>query len=689
MKKNVKRILVVFLAGLICFGSLAACEQKNPPPSQSTINGYNPEAGINRDRIENYIVKAGTSDYAIVYGAEASETEKTAAGVMQEYLEKATGVRLPVMDERLYIADKNIISIGKTLAFSKLNITLDYKSLNGDGFVLKTQDKNLFIAGAIDRGTLYGVYDFLEKICSVRFYDINYEVVPKQSEVPLYEMNVTEIPSFEYRGYLTDATMHLAGTHGADAQKMASYYTKCRYTHEMLDQEVNDLVNEKYGKSIQMSRVVNQTHSNLQIVPVAEYYATEEQQTQNTDMFEFGTVDGVYRIMDICYTSGITEDGKLEETDEMTTAKAYLDGLKRIITIDPDSDFYMVGQEDCYLDFCQRCKTRQESFNSYTPLVIKFYSVMAREIQKWADEQEFLNGKKINLVCFCYKYSIYAPAEYDENTKQYVSIDPTLNVPNNLSLRFADLDSKQYYSFIDQEKYSMGFGPDYLDKWTAVLGDDVELWYWGYNNSFESHYTYLPTLQKTKRTLIALEKANTQYVFMEDNYKEYLSFQAIMNNYVMNKMLWNPHRDLNEIREEFIEGYYGLISEEMRAFIVNYDEQAGAFMKNGGTEPDLDTVIATPLSFLNMQLGILDKATEKVEKSTISAFEKQDLLKKIQIARLNPLFNTIIHREVFYSTTADKNAVTKEFYDIAEKLGVKWVNEAVLYSTFKDSYPLL
>ena len=75
MKKNVKRILVVFLAGLICFGSLAACEQKNPPPSQSTINGYNPELGINRDRIENYIVKAGTSDYAIVYGAEASETE--------------------------------------------------------------------------------------------------------------------------------------------------------------------------------------------------------------------------------------------------------------------------------------------------------------------------------------------------------------------------------------------------------------------------------------------------------------------------------------------------------------------------------------------------------------------------------------------------------------------------------------
>jgi len=137
------------------------------------------------------------------------------------------------IDERLLIDDKNIISIGHTAALKNAGITLDYEALNGDGFVLKTQGEKLFIAGAIDRGTLYGVYDFLEKICSVRFYDINYEVVPKQSEVPLYEMDVTEIPSFEYRGYLTDATMHLAGTHGADAQKMASYYTKCRATHEI------------------------------------------------------------------------------------------------------------------------------------------------------------------------------------------------------------------------------------------------------------------------------------------------------------------------------------------------------------------------------------------------------------------------------------------------------------------------
>ena len=52
----------------------------------------------------------------------------------------------------------------KTALLEQADFDVDYSSMNIDGFIIRTVGNMIFINGANNRGTLYGVYDFLEKI---------------------------------------------------------------------------------------------------------------------------------------------------------------------------------------------------------------------------------------------------------------------------------------------------------------------------------------------------------------------------------------------------------------------------------------------------------------------------------------------------------------------------------------------
>ncbi len=57
----------------------------------------------------------------------------------------------------------------------------------------------LMIAGGNGRGTLYGVYGYLERYCGCRYF-WDGDVIPKADAIPLCDISVLESPRFEYRG---------------------------------------------------------------------------------------------------------------------------------------------------------------------------------------------------------------------------------------------------------------------------------------------------------------------------------------------------------------------------------------------------------------------------------------------------------------------------------------------------------
>lgn len=144
------------------------------------------------------LISNGKSGYSIIRGALASASEIRAAGELQDYLEKIGGVRLPVKTDAAEPAECEIL-VGRTGREQPGEIDRD--ALGDDGFVIKTDGRGrLMIAGGERRGTLYGVYAFLEDFLGCRFYTEDCEKIPRLSDVILEPVpHVCRKPVFAVR----------------------------------------------------------------------------------------------------------------------------------------------------------------------------------------------------------------------------------------------------------------------------------------------------------------------------------------------------------------------------------------------------------------------------------------------------------------------------------------------------------
>jgi len=145
-----------------------------------------------------YIAEDGVSDYFIVADTENDECIATAADELQTYLEKICGVSLPVVSESSLPEGGKAITLGET-AISD-SVQFDYSVIKEDGFLLHSDGENFIIRGEDSRGTLFGVYTFLEEYLGVRWFTPTLEVVPENDDV-IIDKNLHRVvePSFSVR----------------------------------------------------------------------------------------------------------------------------------------------------------------------------------------------------------------------------------------------------------------------------------------------------------------------------------------------------------------------------------------------------------------------------------------------------------------------------------------------------------
>ncbi len=148
---------------------------------------------------EMYIVEDGVSDYKLVIAENASETINTAANELQTYIEKISGAKLDIVADNDIGADEKAILVGET-KIEKNIAQLDRSAIKADGFRLYADGTYLIIAGADERGTLYGAYTLLEEYFGVRWFTPTLERVP-ESEDLIIDANLdrTVEPSFSIR----------------------------------------------------------------------------------------------------------------------------------------------------------------------------------------------------------------------------------------------------------------------------------------------------------------------------------------------------------------------------------------------------------------------------------------------------------------------------------------------------------
>ena len=104
----------------------------------------------------------------IVVANSPSEQALEAASILQNYIEKISNARIEIGSEFEDVSG-NIILVGHSQRVKDLSVTVPSGftfQLNEEGFVIKTVENSLILAGNEDgeyRGTIYAVYAFLEK----------------------------------------------------------------------------------------------------------------------------------------------------------------------------------------------------------------------------------------------------------------------------------------------------------------------------------------------------------------------------------------------------------------------------------------------------------------------------------------------------------------------------------------------
>lgn len=143
------------------------------------------------------LVEAGQARAVVVAPPTPSAIEARAIEELVEYVRKMAGAELEVAADAR--AGRLPIYLGSA-AKSRLG-SVDWSGLGDDGFVLRSGPDGVYVAGARDLGTLYGVYHLLEKHLGVRWFmpgELG-EVVPERETLAIGTFDETEAPCFRVR----------------------------------------------------------------------------------------------------------------------------------------------------------------------------------------------------------------------------------------------------------------------------------------------------------------------------------------------------------------------------------------------------------------------------------------------------------------------------------------------------------
>ena len=274
----------------------------------------------------------------IVIPSSPTEAEKHASVVLQNYLKKITGADFAIVSDES-ASQKNDIQIGHV---DRPEISgIDFPALKNDGYVIQTKNNRLTIAGGANKGTIYGVYGFLEKYLNCRKYSSKVSVVPVQFNIALNDIDVQEVPVFEYREVLYKDVYdpeymewHGLGKHQSDAYGTADWGSWC--------------------------------HTTLSLVPPKEYGAAHpEYYSMINGKRRFDATK--HNVGEICWSS----EGAF---------KAAAQHLQKMIADNPDALYWSVSQQD-NADYC-RCPVCQKAYDetgSTQGTIIPFINKMARE----------------------------------------------------------------------------------------------------------------------------------------------------------------------------------------------------------------------------------------------------------------------------------------------------------------------
>ena len=656
MKRMIKCISVL-LSILLFTVTLYACKGE-------TVDIHHTadlDQGIDKTSIINYIVSDGTSPYTIVIPEDADACILYAAQELCDFIDKSTGVKLPIKKDNTQplTLKGNIISLGATSFLEVSGIKVDYNSLNYDGFSMKTVGNNLFISGYRSSGVLYGVYDFLERFVGIRFLTEECTYLPNLESLHLYKTDRIEVPAFYGRDYLAQQSMMNKGF--ASRLKMNSSFGS---TADM-----------RFGEGGVNSYYTNDSHSVETILLPFETYGG-----QHPDWY--ADANG----SEICYTNGLTSEGKVDFDNKDGLAYNMLERCKEFVIEKPYGRYLMIGQEDNNIwCSCANCQSSDATNGGKSGTLMVFINAIAEAIEDWQKVENI--ERDITVVTFAYYKTIDPPVKQVEG--KFVPANEKVVARPNVAVKMAWMGCFSH-PLTSSECAENKIFHQRFENWRMVAN---RLTVWDYSTNYDFHFFWFDIYSAIAENYkyyqsIGVEAILTQGAPHVSNY-----YQGHLNNYIVAKLLWNPNIDVNMLVKEFNQYYYGDSAAAindfynlMRVHTETLDETyANGFHNELYTSKGFKDFEHYPISFLEEACKIISDEIEVVQSSTRSAEDKLVLEKKLLQAYIQPQSMVLYNYDAYYDPQ-NKNEYAIEFFKNIETLGIKYYAEGQSIANLKAQY---
>jgi hypothetical protein len=453
---------------------------------------------------EIVLADAGKSDYQIVLADDASPSTRHGAEELQSFLEQITGAKLPIVSDQKPLGPQEII-LGQNAHSRELGLSVDFKSLGHEGYVIRTVGQRLVIAGGPLRGNMYGVYGFLEDHLGCHWFAPGVSHIPKSARLAVAAIDDRQVPALEYRNvYLNDCF----NTDWCARNRMNSTFGK---------------LDDRHGGKVSYAKDLS-VHSFNRLIPPEKYFAKHPEY--------FSMIRGRRRKdhSQLCCTN--------PEVIRLCTEE-----IRRAMRAQPQATAFSVSQNDwdghCE---CQACQTLARREGSQIAPVLQLVNRVAEEV-----EREFPD-KLVDTLA--YTWTRHAPR--------------TMRPRRNVVVRLCSIECCFSHPLQTcDSRENREFRAD-LAAWGKIA---PRLWVWDYATDFRFYLLPFPNQRVRGPNVRFYVAHNVKGIFEQDTFNTPQSELAALGGYITAKCLWNPNCDSNRAIVEFLRGYYGPAAPPIREYI--------------------------------------------------------------------------------------------------------------------------
>lgn len=449
-------------------------------------------------------VRGGPEGCVIVRPAGASPSQVYAADELRRFVGEMTGVPLPIVSDDGPLPARAIL-LGDTRHTGRLlGGAVDLAALGDDGFRLKTCPPHVLVVGGPVRGTLYGVYELLERFGGCRWYTSWHSVIPAREAFTVPPLDETQRPAFVMREPfwfdMFDGDLAARNKCNGNAMRLS----------------------EKHGGKIRFGGGLF-VHTFNALCPPDEFFDGHPEY--------FSEIDGrrVRERTQLCLTN--------PDVLRIVTGRV----LERIRK-DPGARLFSVSQND-WLNFCTcpACRAVDEGEGSHAGTMIGFVNRVAEAVEK-----EFPG---VWIETLAYQYTRKPPK----------TIRPRRNVVPRLCSIECDFSRPLDRSAFEQNVRFV----EELRAWGAMTD---KLYVWDYTTNFRDYIAPFPNVMALQGNVRLFRDNGVVGLFEQGAYQGRHGDFAELKAWLLAKWLWDPERPAEELLDDFFRGYYGAASPLVRRY---------------------------------------------------------------------------------------------------------------------------